>query len=202
VGGPGRGTRAALPPAELTDGVVWLRPLQEGDAAAMAAATAEERGTYVAWGPAPGPIDKARAASFVREFGLASKKGLKTAFAVLYGHGDLVGSTLLITSAPGEAELAYWIRAAQRGRGHATRALSLTADWASRLGFHHLWLEVEPGNQASQRVAIKAGFHLSERRLCGIGGARLECLIYVRRSGSPAAAPTLTAPAAAASTVS
>ena len=164
-----------------------MRPLQESDAAAMAAATAQEQGTYVAWGPVPGPIDEARAIAFVREFGLASKKGLKTAFAVLDGHGDLVGSALLITSAPGQAELAYWVRATSRGRGHATRALTLTADWARELGFHHLWLEVEPGNQASQRVACKAGFHLSERRLCGIGGARVECLIYVRRDGNPAA---------------
>jgi [ribosomal protein S5]-alanine N-acetyltransferase len=55
--------------------------------------------------------------------------------------------------------LAYWVAAAARGRGVATAAVRLMADYAfdaSELEMLRLW--VKAGNDASARVAMKAGF--------------------------------------------
>jgi mycothiol synthase len=176
----GRPDVTALPPAKLRDGVVRLRPLQPADAAAMAAATGAEPDAYVVWGPVTGPVDERRAAAFVAEYERARRRGQKIAFAVLDDRGGFVGSALLMSSGADEAELAYWVRAEARGRGYATRALLLVSNWALRLRFRHIWLEIEPHNRASARVAAKAGFQPCGRRLSGIGGVQVEVQIYVR----------------------
>jgi mycothiol synthase len=174
-----------LPAAELTDAVVRLRPLLPGDAADMAAATRAEADAYVLWGPVAGPIDERRAALFVADYERSRQRGQKIAFALLDGRGGFVGSVLLIASGHDEAELAYWVRAEARGRGYATRALTLLSDWALGLHFRRVWLEIEPHNRPSARVAVKAGFLPGERRVSGIGGVQVEVQIFVR-SAAPA----------------
>jgi RimJ/RimL family protein N-acetyltransferase len=72
--------------------------------------------------------------------------------------GALVGAIGLFAREPWIAEIGYWVAAPYRGRGLATRALSLMAEWAVELGFVRLQLLVLPGNEASARVAAKAGF--------------------------------------------
>jgi [ribosomal protein S5]-alanine N-acetyltransferase len=56
------------------------------------------------------------------------------------------------------AEIGYWIAAPFRGRGLATRALGLVAEWGHSLGLVRLQLTILPGNDPSARVATKAGF--------------------------------------------
>ncbi|MCT9081231.1 GNAT family N-acetyltransferase [Streptomyces fulvoviolaceus] len=59
----------------------------------------------------------------------------------------------------GIAEVAYWTTAAARGRGVAARATTALVHWAfEEIGFHRLELMHATANQASCRVAIKAGF--------------------------------------------
>jgi RimJ/RimL family protein N-acetyltransferase len=81
------------------------------------------------------------------------------------------------------AEAAYWVSPAARGRGIATRGLKLLSRWAlEQAGIERVWLEIEPGNDASHRVAAKAGFvregvlraHCRDRRT----GLRHDCVIY------------------------
>lgn len=60
-----------------------------------------------------------------------------------------------------EAKVAYWTTAAARGRGVATRATNTVTRWAfDEIGFHRLELLHATANQASCRVAAKAGFAL------------------------------------------
>jgi RimJ/RimL family protein N-acetyltransferase len=56
------------------------------------------------------------------------------------------------------AEAFYWLSADARGRGVATRALTLVAGWAFALGIERLFLLVHPENEASHRVAQRCGF--------------------------------------------
>ncbi|HMS61143.1 MAG TPA: GNAT family N-acetyltransferase [Solirubrobacteraceae bacterium] len=59
------------------------------------------------------------------------------------------------------AEIGYWTAPWARGGGVATRALTLLAGWAvgpAGLGLRRIELYAEPGNDASQRVAQRAGF--------------------------------------------
>jgi RimJ/RimL family protein N-acetyltransferase len=57
------------------------------------------------------------------------------------------------------AEVGYWVAASWRGRGLASLAVRLLSDWAlSQAGFERLDLFANPANEASQRVAEKAGY--------------------------------------------
>jgi RimJ/RimL family protein N-acetyltransferase len=56
------------------------------------------------------------------------------------------------------AEIGYWIAPHFRGRGIAGRALELISGWAEAVGFARLQLTIFPGNDASERVAERAGY--------------------------------------------
>ncbi|MEV7206401.1 MULTISPECIES: GNAT family N-acetyltransferase [unclassified Streptomyces] len=61
----------------------------------------------------------------------------------------------------GVAEVAYWTTAGARGRGVAARATRTLARWAlDAIGFQRLELSHAVANEASCRVAQKAGFAL------------------------------------------
>jgi RimJ/RimL family protein N-acetyltransferase len=61
----------------------------------------------------------------------------------------------------GQAEMAYWTTVEARGRGVAARATTALARWAlDDIGFHRLELLHAVRNEASCRVASRAGFAL------------------------------------------
>ncbi|MFF9522349.1 GNAT family N-acetyltransferase [Streptomyces achromogenes] len=61
----------------------------------------------------------------------------------------------------GVAEVAYWTVARARGQGVAARAAAALSHWAfEEIGFHRLELFHATANEASCRVAAKAGFAL------------------------------------------
>ena len=57
-------------------------------------------------------------------------------------------------------EIGYWLRRDARGRGIATRALTLVTRFAFEQGAERLQLRADVENVASRRVAEKAGFRL------------------------------------------
>jgi RimJ/RimL family protein N-acetyltransferase len=70
---------------------------------------------------------------------------------------------------PPAIAVAYWTSPKHRCRGFATRALALSTPWALRaFTVDEIWLR--PNNQSSARVAEKAGYVLTNRKL---NGARL-----------------------------
>ncbi|MGZ4480844.1 MAG: GNAT family N-acetyltransferase [Gaiellales bacterium] len=171
------------PDPPLADGRVRLRPAAARDADALARACADP--DLAAWvdppaaGPAPaaagllaqltGGWDSGRTASFVH---------------VRPETGDVLALiAVMIDDDPEVAEVAYWVAPAARGRGIATAALGLVSRWSLReLGLERLWLEIEPGNAASHRVAERSGFrregvlraHCRDRR----SGLRHDCVVY------------------------
>ena len=56
------------------------------------------------------------------------------------------------------AEGHYWVNASDRGRGVASRALGLVADWSFAKGIQRLFLVIHPENAASNRLAQRMGF--------------------------------------------
>jgi RimJ/RimL family protein N-acetyltransferase len=56
------------------------------------------------------------------------------------------------------AELGYVLAPAARGRGAATEALGLLTGWAFAQGMHRLYLVISVENDASKRVALRAGY--------------------------------------------
>lgn len=73
--------------------------------------------------------------------------------------GDLAGN--LAAGRHGSAvEIHYWLAEPARGRGLATAALTETLEWVRRVWprVSRACLRVRLGNQASDRVALRAGF--------------------------------------------
>jgi RimJ/RimL family protein N-acetyltransferase len=95
--------------------------------------------------------------------------------------GDRLGN---IAFAGREAELSYWIAAPARGRGVATRAVRLLADYAfDVLNADELRLWTRSDNAASEAVAEHAGFvrDPSEDRQRQVKGRTWDMRGYVRR---------------------
>jgi len=71
--------------------------------------------------------------------------------------GERLGN-IALTCHDGVGDASYWVAAEARGRGVATRALTLLAGARPQLGLHELRLWTHAANTASQRVAERAGF--------------------------------------------
>ena len=58
------------------------------------------------------------------------------------------------------SEIGYWMAPWARGQGLATEAARAVAEWLLvTQGFQRLELRAAPGNVASVKVALNAGFH-------------------------------------------
>lgn len=68
--------------------------------------------------------------------------------------------------AVGYGEAAYWVLPQARGRGVATRALLAVTGWTfTQVGLHRIELEHSTRNEASCRVAAKAGYAVEGTKL-------------------------------------
>jgi RimJ/RimL family protein N-acetyltransferase len=178
------------PPTELphlTDGVVRLRPWVEADVPALVAALADPGISH--WVDAiPFPYTAEHGRSFV---------SASDGFAVVdASSGGLLGSCAAHWRSPeqGVAAVGYWTRAEARGRGVATRATRLVAQWVlGELGFDRLELHADERNLASCRVAERLGFTLDgtlrSARFNVRQGRRIDLRIYsLLKSELPGAA--------------
>ncbi|MEU8000785.1 GNAT family N-acetyltransferase [Catellatospora sp. NPDC049111] len=84
-------------------------------------------------------------------------------WAVTRGGGEVLGRLAIgsLNLDDGVAGCAYWVLPAARGAGVASRALNALSEWVlGEAGFHRLHLDHSTRNEASCRVAVKAGFAL------------------------------------------
>jgi RimJ/RimL family protein N-acetyltransferase len=90
------------------------------------------------------------------------------------------------------ANLGYWVRTSQVGRGVATQAVQLLARWAfSHTDLVRLEIVVAAGNETSQRVAEKAGAAregLLRKRLQPHRRWHDALLYSITRNGEPSSA--------------
>ena len=135
----------------LEDDVVRLRPFEEGDVPAIAAACQDPE--IPRWTAVPSPYTEADARAWL-------ESDEEESFAVVdRASGELLGSIGVRYLDGGIGEVGYWVKQEARGRGVATRALGLVARWALvDKGLGRFQLRADVGNEASQRVAEKAGF--------------------------------------------
>lgn len=105
-------------------------------------------------------VDEAAEWITARQHGWAAETELSWAVAEAQT-GTLLGRMTLggVKLDDGSAGLAYWMVPAARGRGVCTQAALVLCRWAFDVaGFHRIGLEHSIVNQASCRVAAKAGF--------------------------------------------
>jgi RimJ/RimL family protein N-acetyltransferase len=164
----------------ISAGGLTLRPWSARDARAVLAAFAEpgmER---------QGPVldTEHAAAEWVRVQQDRWEADLAYSYAVTVG-ADLVGSVTVssVDRRHLTGWVSYWTCAAAQGRGNATAACRLLAEWAfSDLGLFRLELGHRVNNPASCKVASRAGFSVEglERQKLLYDGVRYDVELHAR----------------------
>lgn len=175
--------RIAVPEPPLSGGGILLRQLRDDDLGWVTDACADrELSQYVT--SIPHPYTMADARIFAEQVARGWASGTSAAF-VIASADDGTGLGMITLSFepgdPGMAEVGYWLRREARGRGAATRAVRLIAAWAfGELGIGRLSLTAMPQNEASQRVARRAGFTLEGllRAWLPSAGGRRDSLMF------------------------
>jgi RimJ/RimL family protein N-acetyltransferase len=144
----------------LREGDLVLRPKRAADVDAITAACQDPE--IQRWTLVPSPYGRADAESFLAGSAEEEAAGRSANFLAVTADDDgLLGSFSLmgLDRGPGYGEIGYWVAAEARGRGIATRAVRLLAEWG-RTALALTRIEVLPhrDNAASRRVAEKAGF--------------------------------------------
>jgi RimJ/RimL family protein N-acetyltransferase len=155
-------TSRRLPPEPpLADGEIILRLPRPDDAVAVAAACSDPE--IARWIPIPVPYSLDDALGFIDGAHDGWASGTDLTFAIEErASGMLVGMIGLHgVERPGRAAVGYWLAPGARGRGLATRAVRLITAWAfADPALVRLELMTLVGNDASGRVALRAGFRL------------------------------------------
>lgn len=155
----------------LFDGRVVLRPWTRGDAPFMSDAFADPairqyNGNHDRHGH-PDPVPSTAQAQtmidgFARALDAFATSGLPVgvAFVIEEAEGDHHVGCCGVDDWTGEdvAQIGYWLVAAGRGHGYATRAVVLLTRWLFELGAARVFLTVVAGNAGSAAVARRAGF--------------------------------------------
>jgi RimJ/RimL family protein N-acetyltransferase len=117
--------------------------------------------------------------------------GSRAGFAIVDEEsGEFLGMAALVTlDLDGrQAEAGYIVSPQARGRGVASRALSLLTEWAlGELGLERVELRITDGNEPSMRVADKCGY-VREGVLRSVHfkqGRRSDVVLYSRLAGDP-----------------
>jgi ribosomal-protein-alanine N-acetyltransferase len=145
----------------LTDGVITMRRPGAQDIDALVAACQDPE--ISRWTNVPSPYGRAEAQTYL------ARGDEPTIRQFLAFDGDeLVGAfSVLELDLPARyGEIGYWVAAPARGRGVATRALTLLRDWAAgELGLERIDLLIHVENERSLRLAERTGFlDTGERR--------------------------------------
>src|SRR4051812_39705359 len=150
-------TQLSAPDPPLTDGVVTLRAFRDTDAEAIAAMMEEPE--IARWTRAPSPYGLSDALEWLAMHPALLRRG-DLPLAIVDGRTDeLLGSMGLRLRDEGRGEFGYLLGRPARGRGLATRALTLYARHAfDGLGLERLEIHVRPGNARSQALAERVGF--------------------------------------------
>ena len=150
--------------ATLSDGTVTLSPLRLADVDAHLAGEDEQLVRWLSGGPAT----REGVEAYIRHCDEQwATGGPLRAFAIRFSGETPIGTVDLRFEgaglARGEANVAYGLYPAWRGRGLATRAVGLVCGYAAERGATVAVIKVEPQNPASARVARRAAFGLVRR---------------------------------------
>ena len=147
---------------ELSDGRVLIRPYRAEDIGAMYEAVREsipEISRWMAWCHENYSVEETTA------FVMARDEAWRNDEAYGFGVFDAAAGTYLggvglnfVNRIHRCANLGYWVRSSQTGRGAASAAARLAARFGlEQLGFQRIEILAAVGNHASQRAAEKAG---------------------------------------------
>jgi [ribosomal protein S5]-alanine N-acetyltransferase len=172
----------AYPDPPLSDGTIRLRRWERGDLDCIRDAAGDLRIVQITSVPAVFTFEAGHA-YIERQWQRAqTRNGVSLAIAD-HRSDDAIGYAGLTTrEQPGVVGIGYWVVPHARGRGLATRAVRLLADWALQHGAARVEAWVEPRNVASQRVLTAAGFTREGvlRSFLVIANRRADAVVFSR----------------------
>jgi RimJ/RimL family protein N-acetyltransferase len=149
-------------PVTLAGQAITLRTLLPGDAEAMHAAIVESSpalSTTMLWWHEGFSLNETR--DWAETCQSLWDQGQHYEFAILSGPAEgYLGSCAMsgLNKQQSKANLSYWVRTSQTGKGIASQASRLVAQWAFRsLGVQRIEIVVVSTNLPSRGVALKAG---------------------------------------------
>jgi RimJ/RimL family protein N-acetyltransferase len=166
----------------LRDGNLLLRPSVPADAEAIREVYSEpDIRRWMGWDDQP--PDDAQARANIARAARAWEDGTWAVFRIVDAATDkVVGGVNLQLADHRIGEISYFLRASARGSGLATRAVRLVAGWAfDELGLERIELRVHPENEASRRVAERAGFTregVERASRAWPDGSRFDSVVY------------------------
>lgn len=176
------------PDPPLGDEVVSLRAWRRADLPVVAEASRDPYIPKVTTVPAP--YTKSAAELWLERQDARSRSGVGVSLAVAEAATDeALGSVVLMHRGERLYGVGYWLVRPARGRGLAARAVGLIAAWALRRPeVAALEALVEPWNEASCRVAERAGFRREGllREEISVAGRKADVIRYVRGGQSAA----------------
>jgi len=179
----GRSIELRYPDPALTDGVVRLRPWEDGDLECVREAATDPSIPRVT--TVPVVFSREEGLSFIGRQRQRIERGEGVSLAIADdATGRALGLTWLgLRPQLGVMGLGYWVVPGARGRGLGTRAVRLVVAWAlSEAGMARVEAWVEPANLASQRLLAAAGFTREGvlRSFLSFGGRRSDAVVFSR----------------------
>jgi RimJ/RimL family protein N-acetyltransferase len=155
--------RWAAPRHRLADDQIELRLPEPPDAAVLHGYASQPAGLDGAWVPLARGASLVDCEALVGDWlaGWHNQRSFHGPALVIVAAGEpaLTGQVGLGDRGDRVVELVYGVAPAHRDRGHATRAVRLTARWLLDEGHADLVeLRIDQANSASQRVAAAVGF--------------------------------------------
>jgi RimJ/RimL family protein N-acetyltransferase/ketosteroid isomerase-like protein len=160
--GPGS-IRWSAPAPRLTDDRISLRLPEPADAGTLHAYASRDGGLDGGWAPLPADATLADCRAVVDDWlaGWRNERSFNGPALIISSVSEsaLAGLVGLIDRGGRVAELTYGVAPDRRGRGYATSAARLAAQWLLHDRSADLVeLRIDPANTASQRAALGAGF--------------------------------------------
>ncbi|WP_346846164.1 GNAT family protein [uncultured Rothia sp.] len=167
------------PTAELTDGVVTLRPMREDDAADIFASSADERMRQFT--QVPREYTNEMAVSYATEVGPEMIRWAITSADLEERYCGSLELRLIDEDIPA-VSVGYNTSPWARGRGIQTRALKMAMDYAFSQGVARVEVKAALDNPASRHVAESAGCTFEGMQRAGehLRGELRDLAVYSR----------------------
>ena len=167
------------PPDSITDGVVALRKMRESDRAATLSTFADP--LVRRWLNMPAKPSNSDFDSVLRTIRDGFASGDRYDYCVTEPPDDVsVGAVIASRRHRDNYEIAYLAGAEGRGRGVMTRAVRLLCGWLLDEGVGRIEIRTHPDNEASQKLAQRAGFTREglERKSIWLHGQRQDAVVW------------------------
>jgi RimJ/RimL family protein N-acetyltransferase len=148
-----------LPSPPLANATLALRQWRHGDLAELVEACQDPE--IPRWTAVPSPYGERDAREYLARVEIDRRSGRELGLAVVDGEDRILGSCGLARFdwQDRKVEVGYWVAAAARRRSVGSAATRLLSEWAIvALGMERVELLANPVNEASRRLALRAGF--------------------------------------------